>query len=95
MTSAHLADGRMLHFPGFAPSEQPGVLLSTPIALSDDAVRELVPLIDADQLLLFAKRLVDGARKRRLDERYAEVNCTRLFMARLCLDRALAEGHQH
>jgi len=35
--------------------------------------------------------MVAGARKRRRQERYAEVNTARLKLARLCIDRDLAE----
>lgn len=47
------------------------------------------PLIPADEILLFVGRLVTGARKRRNQPRYAEVNAARLKLARLCIECAL------
>lgn len=88
MSSVRLIDGRVLHLPG-----APFILdsHSVIVAPADDGLAELVPLIPADDLLLFAGRLVTGARKRRRQPRYAEVNAARLRLARLCLDRALAD----
>ena len=86
MTSVVLMDGRVLHLPG-----APFILDATSAigAPADDELAALVPLIPADELLLFTRRLVDGARKRRREARWREVNRARLFMARLCIERAL------
>ncbi len=88
MSSVRLTDGRVLHIPG-----APFVLDSHSIIMApaDDALADLVPLIPTDELLLFTGRLVTGARKRRRQPRYAEVNAARLKLARLCIDHALAE----
>lgn len=85
MSSVRLTDGRMLHLPG-----APFVLDSHSVitAPADNLLADLVPLIPADEILLFAGRLVTGARKRRVQPRYAEVNAARLKLARLCIDRA-------
>jgi hypothetical protein len=87
MTSTRLTDGTVLHLPG-----APFILDSHSVigAPDDAALAALVPLIREGALLLFAKRLVDGARKRRLQDRYREVNRARLILARACIDRALA-----
>lgn len=87
MSSVRLTDGRVLHVPG-----APFVLDSHSVIMApaDDALAELVPLIPADEILLFVGRLVSGARKRRKQPRYAEVNAARLRLARICIDRALA-----
>lgn len=87
MSSVRLTDGRVLHIPG-----APFVLDSRSVILApaDDAL-DLVPLIPADDLLLFTGRLVTGARKRRLQPRYADVNAARLKQAQLCIDRALKD----
>lgn len=87
MSSVRLTDGRVLHVPG-----APFVLdcHSVIMAPADDALADLVPLIPTDELLLYTGRLVTGARKRRRQPRYCEVNA-RLKLARLCIDHALAE----
>lgn len=91
MSSVRLTDGRVLHIPGvpFALDSH-----SVIIAPADDALAELVPLIPADDLLLFTGRLVTGARKRRRQPHYAEVNAARLKLARLCIDRALTDWQE-
>lgn len=86
MSYAKLTDGRVLHFPG------PNAIVDSISAISapaDDALADLVPLIRDDDLLLFTKRLIDGARKRRRQPRYADVNVARLRLAQLCIERAL------
>lgn len=89
MSSVRLTDGRMLHLPG-APfvTDSTGLIQASPEA----ELAASVPLIPADQLMLFAGRLVRGAKKRRRQPRYAEVNEARLRLARLCIERALEEG---
>lgn len=88
MTTTVLTNGRVLHLPG-APFIVDSV--STIVALPDAELAAIVPLIRADELLLFTKRLVDGTRKRRFDERWRLVNRSRLELARLCIERALSE----
>ena len=88
MTSTVLKDGRVLHIPG-APFLTDSV--SVIMAPADDELASYVPLIRGDELLLFAKRLVDGARKRRREPRYVVVNRARLELAKRCIDRAIAE----
>lgn len=88
MSSVRLTDGRVLHIPG-----APFVLDSHSVIMApaDDALADLVPLIPTGDLLLFTGRLVTGARKRRHQPRYAEVNAARLRLAQLCIDRALTD----
>lgn len=88
MSSVRLTDGRVLHIPG-----APLILDSHSVIMvpADEALADLVPLIPVDDLLLFTGRLITGARKRRRQPRYAEVNAARLKLARLCIDHALAE----
>ncbi|MGV6873675.1 hypothetical protein ACUSIJ_13405 [Pseudochelatococcus sp. B33] len=84
MTSTRLTDGRIPHFPGpGAFVDSVGIVTALP-----DELPKLVPLIREDELLLFTRRLVDGARKRRFNDRYRDVNRSRLLFARLCIDRA-------
>lgn len=91
MSSVRLTDGRVLHLPA-APFVLDGHSVIT--APADTALAELVPFIPADDLLLFTGRLVTGARKRRRQPRYAEVNSARLRLARLCIDRALIDWRE-
>lgn len=88
MTSVRLTDGRVLHLPGAPHVVDSHSRIQAP---AEADLAALAPLIPADDLLLFTGRLVTGARKRRRQERYAEVNAARLKLARLCIDRALAE----
>ena len=88
MSSVRLTDGRVLHLPG-APFITDATSIIVAPADADLAV--LVPLIPAADLLLFTGRLVTGARKRRRQARWAEVNAARLKLARLCIDHALAD----
>lgn len=88
MSSVRLSDGRMLHLPGAPFVLDSHSVISAP---ADHALADLVPLIPPEELLLFAGRLVTGARKRRGQSRYAEVNAARLMLARRCIDRALLE----
>lgn len=88
MSSVKLTDGRVLHFPG-APIVEDGRSLIVPPA--DAELTAALPLIPHDELLLFAGRLVSGARKRRRQPRWAMVNAARLRLARQCIDRALSE----
>lgn len=91
MSSVRLTDGRVLHLPG-APFvlDAHSVITAPP----EQALAELVPLIPAEDLLLFTGRLVTGARKRRRQHRYCEVNAARLKLARVCIDRALADWQE-
>jgi hypothetical protein len=87
MTSVRLVDGRVLHLPG-APSVTDSSSIIVPPA--DAELAALVPLIPADDLLLFTGRLVTGTRKRQRQARYAMVNAARLRLARLCIERTIA-----
>lgn len=88
MTSVRLTDGRVLHLPGAPHIRDSHGVISAP---ADAELAALVPLIPPAELLLFTGRLVTGARKRRRQERYAEMNAAKLKLARLCIDQALAE----
>lgn len=90
MTTTVLADGRVLHLPG-APFIVDSVSVIMPPA--DDELAAIVPLVRADDLLLFTRRLVNGARRRRFNSRWRLMNRSRLELARLCIERALAEEY--
>lgn len=86
MSSVRLTNGVVLHLPG-APhiKDSTGAILPP----DDAGLAAVVPLIPLDDLLLFTGRLVAGARKRRRQPRWADMNAARLKMARECIDRAL------
>jgi hypothetical protein len=86
MSSVRLTDNTVLHFPGAPFFRNVTAVVVTP---ANDDLRQLVSKIPDGELLLFARRLVSGARKRRRDPRWSAVNEARLRMARLCIDRAL------
>jgi hypothetical protein len=91
MSSVRLTDGGILHL----PARPLAIDSSGTIQLTAEAEAEfarLVPLIERDELLLFARRLISNARKRRHASRYSQVNLCRLRIARMCIDRALAEA---
>ncbi len=90
MTSTTLRDGRVLRIPG-TPFITDAV--SVIMAPADDDLAALAPLVRIEDLAPFTSRLLRGVQKRRFQERYAEVNRARLELARLCIDRMLAQGH--
>lgn len=92
MTSTPLKNGHVLHLPAMPFVFDQSSLIIPP---SDDELAEAVPLIPADGLLLFAGRLVSGARKRRHDPRWQAVNDARLRLALRCIQRALAENAEN
>ena len=87
MTQALTAAGEPLYFPASLGPDPQGVI-PAPTA---EEMASVVEAISPDGLLLFLKRVVDGARKRRFNERWSEVNRSRLQLAKLLIDRALAE----
>ena len=89
MTTTTLRDGRVLHIPG-VPFITDAV--SVILAPADDDLAKLAQLVRADDLVPFSSRLIRGVKKRRFQPRYAAVNRARLELARLCIDRSLAEG---
>lgn len=88
MSSVRLTSGVVLHLPG-APhiKDSTGVILPP----DDAGLAAVVPLIPLDDLLLFTGRLVTGARKRRRQPRWADMNAARLRLALVCIDHALSE----
>jgi hypothetical protein len=85
MTSAKTIDGKAVHFPGTLIVDSTSVIEPPP----QDVLPEIAASIAPDELLLFAKRLVNSARKKRNSVRWSKVNRARLELAALCLERAL------
>ena len=88
MTATVLIDGSVARIP-----RSPLVISDAGVieAPSRDELVSLVPMIRSNDLLPFVKRLLGGCKKRRLNGRWHAVNQSRLELARLCIDRALAE----
>ncbi len=86
MSYARLNDGSIFHFPVLAGSAD--VIDVPPVQELARTVGEMQP----SSIPLFTKSLLGGVLKRRHAARYAKVNRARLVMARLCIDRMLAEG---
>lgn len=87
MTTTSTKTGDPLHFPGSLILDATSVIAPP----APDELARIAEEVAADGLMLFTKRLVDGARKRRFDARWRLVNRSRLELARLCIERALVE----
>lgn len=88
MTQTISAAGRPLFFPPSLATDEAGVILPRPL----DELAPFVGDVAPNQLLPFVRSLINGTSKRRRQERWAAVNRQRLLIARLCIDRMLAEG---
>ncbi|CAH1658547.1 hypothetical protein [Chelatococcus asaccharovorans] len=88
MTAVRLTDGSILHVPGDGQIRDSVGMIAAP---TDPEIDWIATLVARRELMLFSRRLIDGARRRRGDPRYYKLNVARLRLARRCLDRALAE----
>ncbi|CAH1658415.1 hypothetical protein [Chelatococcus asaccharovorans] len=88
MTAVRLIDGRILHVPGDGQVRDSVGMIAAP---TDAEIEWIAMLVARQELMLFSRRLIDGARRRRGDPRYFKLNLARLRLASRCLDRALAE----
>ena len=86
MSYVHMRDGSVFHFPKLAGPDRP-----IEIPPASDLMRVAADARPSS-LPLFVKSLVRGAAKHERKPRYAGVNAARLFLARACIDRMLAEG---
>ena len=89
MTTTSTRDRRPMHFPppGFIV-DSTGVIA----APSPDALAAFADAVAPKALPEFVGGLVKAARRRRYQPRWSALNRARLELARLCLDRMLAEG---
>ena len=88
MTQTLNEAGRPLFFPASMDTDDAGVILPRPI----EELEPFVAHVAAAQLIPFMRRLINGVGHRRRQERWSAVNRQRLLVARLCIDRMLAEG---
>ena len=86
MTSTMTSDGSSLHFPGILTIDDQGMIIPPPA----DTLPAIAQAVADEQLMLFIKRLVASARKRRRQPRHAALNRSNLQLDLLCIDRALA-----
>jgi hypothetical protein len=87
MTYATSSAGTPIHFPMLTGEDPTG-----PIPAADPAeIETIAKAVAPGELLLFARRLIDGSRKKARSPRWAVVNAQRLGLAKLCIDRALGE----
>lgn len=76
-----------IFFPPAMPLDPAGVIEAPPFT----ALATIAAAVHPDELLLFTRRLIDSTKYRRRQRRWAAVNQRRLELARLCIDRILAE----
>jgi hypothetical protein len=85
MTTTISTTGRAIHFPGPLTLGPDGILTAPPL----ERLVEIAENVDPNLLLVFASRLVKGARRKRFKASRAELNRAYLELARLCIDRTL------
>lgn len=88
MTQTLNTAGEPLFFPPSMTLNEAGEIEPRPMPELVALTAEIAP----DQLLLFVRRLINGTKKRRRQEKWAAVNRQRLELARLCIERVLLEG---
>jgi hypothetical protein len=85
MTTTTSTTGRTIHFPGPLTLGPDGILTAPP----RERLVEIAAAVDPNLLLVFATRLMKGARRKRFKASRAELNRAYLELARLCIDRTL------
>ena len=88
MTTTTSTTGRAIHFPGPLTLGPDGILAAPP----RERLVEIAAEVDPNLLLMFATRLMKGARRKRFKASRAELNRAYLELARLCIDRTLTTG---
>ena len=88
MTTTRARSGEPLHFPSPFIVDDDGHLVPP----SDHDLAAFAAEIAPKGLPLFVRGLGMGARRRRYQPRWSAMNRARLQLARLCIDRMLAEG---
>ncbi|WBO24476.1 hypothetical protein [Sphingomonas abietis] len=78
---------RPLSFPPSLQTDEAGMILPCP----SDELAGFAEQVAPDQLLSFVRRLINVTRKRRRQIRWSAVNRQRMELARLCIERILAE----
>jgi hypothetical protein len=89
VTTTVTAAGQALHFPDSLKTDDMGVIEAPPA----DQLPAIADSVAPACLLLFAKRLIANAKKRRGCDRWRRVNQSKLVLAKLCLDRAIRDEY--
>lgn len=87
MTQTLSRELRPLFFPNSLATDANGVIVPRPA----DELAAFADQIAPAQLLPFVRSLINGTSKRKKEARWQAVNRQRLEVAKLCIDRALAE----
>lgn len=87
MTYVRVSGGGGLHFPPFNTISDSVSVIEPP---APEALPGIAAAVHPSELLVFSRKLVQAANKRRHNMRWEKVNRSRLELARLCLDRALS-----
>ena len=70
MTATHTSTGQVVHFPPTLATDAAGMIVAPAV----DSLPALAGSIAPSELLLFTKRLIHGAKKKRLRPQWAAVN---------------------
>lgn len=81
------AAGRPLFFPPSMATDDAGVILARPQAELEAFARQIAP----ERLLPFLRTLINGTGKRKRQPRWEAVNRQRMEIARLCIERVIAD----
>lgn len=87
MTSTRSMAGTGLHFPPSMATDDQGVIKPAP----REIVVATAAAVEPAELLPFARRLLNGVRRRGRQQRWSAVNAQRVELAQLCITRALSE----
>lgn len=87
MTSTRSMAGTGLHFPPSMATDDQGVIKAAPREVLTATAAAVEPV----ELLPFARRLLNGVRRRGRQPRWSAVNAQRIELAQLCIARALEE----
>lgn len=88
MTQTMSVAGRPLFFPASYATGDDGAIVPP----QPEELTRIVDEIAPHEILLFTKRLIATAKKRKRGIRYQHVNRARLALARLCIERVEREG---
>ena len=88
MTQTLDSAGQPLFFPPSLETDEAGVILPRPEAELTLLVEQVAP----HELLPLLRKLINGTSKRKRQKRWSAVNLQRMELARLCIERVIAEG---
>lgn len=86
MGHAKTQSGEVIHFPVSLATDANGFIIAPP----DNELQALAETVRRGDLYIFARGLLNGARRRQGEPRWAAVNRARLKLAKHCIDRLLS-----